>query len=574
MTKRLSVFFSLCLIATTVQAQQPHNAEVTIAHRGIDSLKKDVSSLLTLATEKEQRQEETLLGFIGLIELGIDQQRPLRVDILTGFSSPVYVLQVGYIGSPGAAEPEADIIDNVGTNYFMKESGGDLWEVLPPDAGWFRLIRDQKTAILILTDKSNHQLLKQYIQKIADPLPEAAKMLKDGANVAARIRNQAQTQDDQDKRRANYQETKALQLDALQKRPSETTTQFSLRKGLVSNQLLEIERILTEAAEANAVIGFDPESFKAKIEFDASAIAGTSFEETLNQFGKTPDHFATIQKPDESVFSLRVNHPVDELRQENLNRTMDLIQADASDRLSRNKEISEEKRKAANTLIEGCLVVARDTIAEGNVNGFWEKLPAEDGEFTGYGAIAVKDGERLAEVLKNVAETGDGNSITVAKATVGDVSIHEVKFKKGFFGVFDLLFDGKVGYIGTSKDSVWFATGGEAGLEPLKAAIAELKEPGENDVILTMEGNLLPFIEQTIRVVEKLEEPKSASLKVARREYLGHLKVAAESLETDDEASFRMDVAEGKATGLINFNTGTLKFVARMMAAFSENNLE
>lgn len=574
MIQRLSIFFSLCLIAATVQAQQPHNAEVTIAHRGIDSLKDDVSSLLTLATEKEQRQEETLLGFIGLIELGIDPQRPIRVDILTGFSSPVYVLQVGYVGEPGAPDPAADIIDNVGTNYFMKEIGNDLWEVLPPDAGWFRLIRQQKTAILILTDKSNHQLLKQYILKIADPLPEAAKMLKDGANVAARIQNQAQTDDDQDKRRANYQETKALQLDALQKRPSETKTQFALRKGLVSNQLLEIERILTEAAEANTVVGFDPQTFKATIDFDATAIVGSSFEKTLQEFGQTPDQFASIEKPEGSVFSLRANHPVDQLRQENLNRTMTLIQADATDRLSRNTEISDDVRKAANLLIEGCLLVARDTVAGGNLNGFWEKLPAAEGEFTGYGAVAVKDGERLVGILENVAETGSGNSIKVSIDKVGDVSIHEVKFKKGFFGVFDLLFDGKVGYIGTSQDHVWFATGGEVGLAPLKAAIGSLKEPAENDVILTMDGNLLPLIEQTIRVVEKLEEPKTASLKVARRDYLSHLKIAAESLQTEDEASFRMDVANGKATGLIKFDTGTLRFVARMMATFSKNNLE
>lgn len=568
MMLRLSLLFSLCLIATNVQAQQPHNAELTIAHRGIQSLKSDVSALLSLATEKEQRQEETLLEIISLIELGIDLERPVRVDILTGFSTPIYVLQVGYV------DDEADIIDNVGTNFYLKDVGGGLWEVLPTDPGWFRLIRENKTAILILSDNSNHQLLKQIILKIQDPLPEAAKMLEDGANVAARIRNKAQTPEDLEKRKAAYQETKTLQLDAMQKRPSETQTQFALRKGLVSNQLLEVERILTESAEANAIIGFDSAELKASIKFDATAIAGTSFEQTLKEFGQKPDHFASIQKPESSVFSLRANHPVDKLRQENLNRTMDLIQADAADRFSRNTKVSDKIRKAGNALVEGCLQLSRDTIAEGNLNAFWEKLPAEDGKFTGYGAIVVKDGERLADVLKNVSETGEGNSLKLAIDTVGDVSIHEVKFEKGFFSTFDVLFDGKVGYIGTSKDKIWLATGGEAVLPELKAAIAGLKKPEENDIILTTEGNLLPFVEQTIRVVEKLEEPKSAALKVARREYLGHLKIAAESLQEDDTASFRMDVKDGKANGVIKVDTGTLRFVGRMLASFSKKNLE
>ena len=568
MMRRISLLAILCLTSLSVQAQQPHNAEITIAHRGIESLKADVSAMLTLTNKEEQRQKETLLGFIELIELGIDQTRPLRVDILTGASTPFYVVQVGYVA------PEADIIDNVGTNFFMKERGNKLWEVLPPDAGWFRLLPKQKTAILILTDKASHQLLKQYILKIEDPLPDAAAMLTNNANVAARLRNLALTPEDQEKRRVGYQEAKTLQLDALQKRPSETQTSFALRKGLVSNQLLEIERMIAEAANAKATVGFDIKTFKTTIRFDATAISDTSFAQTLAEFGQKPDLFDSADKPKNSVFSLRVNHPVDSLRQENLNRTLNLLQADAVDRLSGNKVISDEARTAANSLVDGFLAVARDTIAEGNLNGFWEKLPVKDDEFTGYGAMAVKDGDRLLDVLKSAADIGAGNAIKPSIATVGDVQIHEVKFKKGFFSLFDLVFSGKVGYIGTSKDKVWVATGGEAALAPLKAAIEGLKEPKENDVTLTIDGNLLPFVQQTIRVVNKLEPPKTAVQKAARRDYLRQLQIAAESLSDNDAASFRMNVVDGKADGVITFDMGMIRFVSRMMATYSKNNLE
>ncbi|MEP3480014.1 MAG: hypothetical protein ABJZ55_12260 [Fuerstiella sp.] len=568
MIRRLSTLAILCLLPITVQAQQPHNAEVTIIHRGIDSLKADVSALLSLTTKEEQRQQENLIGTIELIELGIDQNRPLRVDILTGFSTPFYVVQVGYV------EPVEDIIDNIGFNFTLKKRSPTLWEILPPDAGWFRIIPEKKTAIMILTDKGSHQLLKQLILKIEDPLPDASALLGDNASVAARLLNTALTKEDQDKRRAGYQETKMLQLDALQKRPNETQTGFALRKGLISNQLLEIERMISEAAEAKALIGFNRETFQATINFDATAIAGTSFAETLEEFGQNPDHFASVAKPENSVFSLRANHPVDSLRQANVNRTMDLMQADAKDRLDSNKAISEEARTAASSLINTFLQVARDTVANGNLNGFWEKIPAEKNEFTGYGAIAVKDGNRLVEALKQLAESESGNSIEASLETVGDVVIHKLQFKKGFFSLFDLLFDGKVGYLGTSEDKIWIATGGEAALAPLKAAIQELKDPETNDVILTMNGNLLPFVEQTIRVVKRLEPASTDTQKKARRDYLRQLEIAAESLQTEDEASFRMDVADGKAQGLITFDRGTLKFVARLLANYSENNLE
>ena len=568
MNRRLAILAILCLTPLSVQAQQPHNAEVTIIHRGIESLKADVSALLSLTTKEEQRQKENLIGTIELIELGIDQNRPLRVDILTGFSTPFYVVQVGYV------DPVEDIIDNIGFNFTLKERSSTLWEILPPDAGWFRIIPEKKTAIMILTDKGSHQLLKQLILKIEDPLPDASSLLGDNASVTARLLNKALTEEAQGKRRAGYQEAKTLQLDALQKRPNETLTSFALRKGLVSNQLLEIERMIAEAVEAKALIGFNRETFQATINFDATAIAGTSFAQTLEEFGKHSDQFASVAKPKNSVFSLRVNHPVDTLRQANLNRTMDLLQADAKDRLATNKAISEEARTAANSLIKTFLQVARDTVAEGNLNGFWEKVPTAEDNYTGYGAIAVKDGNRLVDALKQVAESESGNSIESAVETVGDVVIHKLQFKKGFFSLFDLLFDGKVGYIGTSEDKVWIATGGEDALAPLKAAIEGLEAPEENDIILTMNGNLLPFVKQTIRVVERLEPATTATQKKARRDYLRQLQIAAESLQTNDEASFRIDVADGKAQGLITFDKGTLKFVARLMASYSKNNLE
>lgn len=567
MIQRISFLALLCLLSNSVQAQQPHNAEVTIVHRGIGSLQDDVANMLKLATPEEQEQEENIIGTIQLIELGIDPKMPIRIDILTGFTAPRYVTQVGYIG------PEIDILDNVTSNFPAKKVNDTLWELLPPDRGWFRLIPKVKTAILILTAESDHQLLKQLILKVTNPLPEAQAMLSDGFNIAARLRNTTFSEEDQAKRRAAYQETKALQLDALQQRPNETKTEFALRKGLASNQLLEIERLMAEAKEAKALLGFDSETYQATVKFEATAIEGTSFEKTLQEFGGKPDQFDSIAKPQDSVFSLRVNHPVDELRQANLNRTMDLLKADSADRLSRNESISDDTRKAAGDLIEGCLQVARDTTAEGNFNGFWEKVPAGDG-FVGYGAIVAKDAGRLAEVFSNAAKTGSGNSIKTGIATVGDVQIHEVKFEKGFFSTFDVIFDGKVGYIGTTDDKLWIATGGEAALEPLKAAIESLKAPAENDVILTMEGRLLPFVQQTIRVIEKLEEPKTAALKTARQDSLQQLKIAEEAFQAEDGASFRMDVKDGKATGQFSFEKGTMRFLARLLATYSKNNLQ
>ena len=75
-------------------------------------------------------------------------------------------------------------------------------------------------------------------------------------------------------------------------------------------------------------------------------------------------------------------------------------------------------------------------------------------------------------------------------------------------------------------------------------------------------------------MIENAPEPSSLDLQQNRRDALRTLKIATEVFEDKDDVKLEMKVVDGKATGEIFVNTGTLRFLGRMLAMYSKNNLE
>lgn len=569
MLRRISTIACFCLCITSANAQQPHHPEIIVGHPGVNSLKADVRYLLSLTLPKERAQEENVIGIIEIMELGLDLSRPFRIDVLSGMSPPGYVISAAY-------ESSDDLLENIeGAGFPLKEiSGQNLWELLAPDQGWFRLLPGDKSAILSFSTPATHALIRQILQKMANPLPIVKTLLAGDANVAIQLSNKAIKPEDQKLRRDSFAELRAVRMDALQKRPSETTTRFEIRKELVSIQLDEIERLLAEAATASAKVMLDKKLGTAKIKYDATGIPESSFAKSLDEYGNKPDAFASVKKAEGNILLIRANSPLDELRQKNGIDVVNLLEKDAVSRMKKDEKMSADEKAASQELATGVLQVARDSIATGNINGFSQTVLDDDGEFITYGAFSVKEGDRLDEILGLIAKTGSGNKITPAVVKIGDITVHEVTFAKGYFRPFDLIFEGKTGYIGTSREIVWIGTGGESVLEPMKAAIADLKKPADTDVILELEGNALPWAKRAKRVLESEPEPTAATEKTTRRDNLRRLALAIDAFQAKDDWNFTIDVKDGKAEGEIFVNTGTLRLVGKLLADFSKNNLE
>lgn len=556
--------------------QQAHNSDITIGHRGVGALKADLKFLLDLTTPQQAKQFENVKDFIDLLVFGVDEERPLRIDILTGTTPPTYIIWGPY----GLLAELKD--DNISAQFQLKKDSKDLYKLLGQDSGWFRILPKLKYAILIIADKKDLTLLKQIILKLTNPMPEVAPLLLNGANMGVSLINKAITDEDQKKRRDAFGEAKSNKLAALQKRPTESETEFELRKGFVANQLTELERLVVESLNATTRFFLDKKNATAQIEFTAEAIPETSLAQSLSLFGQKPDAFASVEKSEDSVLSLRANHPIDDLRQKNGLNTIELMRADTAARLKADKKMTPEEKTASQQLFDGIAEVTSDGIKSGNVNGFLESTVDDKGEFVSVAAVSVVKGKRLDETLALIAKTGNGNKISIGTAEVGNVKIHELQLAKGFFQLFDDLFGPeKIVYIGTSDDVVWIGTG-KASLEMMKKAIEGLKEPESNDVVLTIEGHVLPWAKRTLKLVKSRKLTDRAE-EQKRRDRERSLQLAVDSLGDKDTARFEMTVPEKEgeenkgikiSKGVIFVDTGILKYLGGEISFYSKNNLQ
>lgn len=556
------------VLSTSAIAQQEHHPKITIGHAGIGTLKEDLTYLLSLTSATEQKQLVNIIDFIDLLMFGVDPLRPIRVDILSGTSPPTYIIWGPY-----------DILtelrdDNLSAQFQMRRDSKDLHKLLGQDPGWFRALPKLKYGILILAqNQGDMNLLKQMIQKLVDPAPEITPLLINSANLGMSVVNDAVLPADMDKRRNSFGEFRSNKLDALQKRPTESATEFGLRKALIANQIDELERLLVEAKEASMKTFLDRKNGSARIVFSAEAIEETSLAGSIALFGQKPDAFDSVKPLADTVLSLRGNHPIDELRQKHALTFIDLMKEDAAARIAADSKLTPDQKTASQGVFDGIMEVAADGIKSGNVNGFLESIVNAEGEFVSIAGVSVVGGKRLDAALEMIAGTGNGNKISMKTSTVGDVDIHELQLAEGFFPLFDDLFGtGKTLYVGTTDTIVWIGTGEES-LPLLTAAIEGLAEPKNNDTVLTVRGRVLPWAERTLKLVKDLKLTDQAQ-EQKRRDRQRSLELAVSSLQEKDDASFTMKVADGISTGEIFVNTGILKYLGREISLYSKNNLQ
>lgn len=549
-------------------AQQEHHPEITIGHSGVKTLQEDLTFLLSLTTPAEQKQLVNILDIIELLAFGVDVQRPIRVDILSGTTPPTVVIW-------GPYQVLSDLkVQNLEGQFQMRKDGVDLYKLLGQEPGWFRVLKKLKYGILILAqDSGDMNLLKQIILKLVNPAPEITPLLMNSANMGMSLVNKAVTTEDMEKRANSFKEFRSNKTSTLQKRPRESATEFAMRKAVVENQLDELQRLMVEAENASSRFFLDKKAGTAKILFEATAISETSFAKSLALFGQKQDAFDSVKPLADSVLSVRGNHPIDELRQKHALSFIDLMKADAAARIAADAKLTPEEKKAAQEVFDGIVAVAADGIKSGNVNGFLETIVNGDGEFVSIAGVSVVGGKRLDDALALIARTGNGNMINMNASKVGEVDIHELQLAEGFFPLFDDLFGpNKTMYIGTTDTIVWIGTGAES-QDKLKEAIEALGDPVMNDTVLTVKGRFLPWAERALNLVrnrkltDRVQEQK-------RRDLQRSLEMAVSSLQEKDNAHFIMKVAEGVATGEMFFNTGILKYLGREISLYSKNNLQ
>ena len=362
-------------------------------------------------------------------------------------------------------------------------------------------------------------------------------------------------------------------MDAVQKRPDESETAFELRRGALANQLDELERLMVEAADLKAWITVDQSKALAQLNFKCTAIDDTSLATAIDEFNQHPDAFAAIKSLEESVFSGRLNHPIDAMRQENILSFLDLLGKDVDARVAASEKLSDSEQEATKKLFHGVSDLIGEGVKTGVVNAFTESKPDGNGDFVTVGAISAPGAAKLVEILPHLADARDGNSVDLNIETVGDVAIHKVRLTKGFVDLIDTFFgEERDLYIGTAENHVWLASG-DGAMELLKDVIGQMKEPESNDVTLTASASLLPWMTRLKEIADGRPQPEDIEARQAWRDDLRRMGDAVEAMASDDSWSFQVTSDNDAVSGVMEFDTGLLRFAGKQVSAFTKENL-
>ena len=574
------------LVTPVVSGQEPHHPRISVVHPGFDALKADLKSVIDLADETEQEQWVNIQDYIDMFQIGIDGERPVRVDVLTGVTPTAYLVWVPLAkpenAKSGLADEFRDSLDAFGYATVRDPQERSLYRIEPTeggeDTGWFHVMADQQYGIFVLTtNKGDMQLLRQLVLKAADPTKEVAELLAQNPAMAAELINTAQSEEDRARRMTAFAELRKISMDAIQKRPSEAATEFELRQALMRHQLNELERLMVEAAEIRAVASVDREGHKAGMKITAKAIDGTALHATIAEFNGQPDAFANIERLPKSALSVRVNHPLDEMRQTHANEMMDLMKKDLDIRIADDKTLTTDEKKSATELLEGLLGLTKDGVKTGYINAFVESVPLGAGEFTTVACISAPDATRLNELLPLLKSAGKNNAVEMNIGKAGDVAIHRIQLAEGFIAVVDRFFGKQQDlFVGVAPHHVWLASGPDA-QKTMTDLVGSIGEPKQNGTVVHIELNALPWVQHLQEVAKSgSDENKTSEEKEAARsmERMRLRAIEAMSKTNDDSAVMDVTVADGVVSIDMSLDTGLLRFAGKMMAAFSKENFE
>jgi len=583
---RLTSTLALILLCTSqAVAQTPQDSQITIQHPGFQVLKKDLKSLLDLGTPAEQKQWSNIEDFIDTFVAGIDSSRPFQVQVLAGMTPSGYLVALPL---DGGFQTFRDNVEGLG--YELKRDTKDTslyqfnmtldseQEATPgteavEDVGWMKVLSDVEYLILTMSSKrSSLPSLKELT------LATKTGEFPNGTTAVMRLLNPDATPAGQQHRRTIFAGSRKSTMDALQKRPDETATRYDMRK-LSSNLMLdEVERAAAESQELKISMQMDhatPDAPKLSVQGDLAAIPETGLATALQQFNSRPDAFAGIARIPGSALSLRINHPVDDMRKAGMVSFLNLVRDEISAKLKTVSQRPASEKAAIDKTVSDIITHLRSGIESGWMNVFVESVPDGKGGFNSIGAYNAANAAALNDILPGMKDMHPGTQVELNVDKVGDYAIHRVQLGEGLLDIFDRLFGVRRDtFVAVGTDYVWLSSG-ENALDSLKKSLDSLASPAPAPAAVHLEISMQPWARQMNDFYSKQTPPKE-------REALSAWKAAERSRARGLEAfekgsdSIVVDVkAEaGHLLTSISLDTGILRFIGKEMAAFSKENLE
>jgi len=339
----------------------------------------------------------------------------------------------------------------------------------------------------------------------------------------------------------------------------------------------EAERVIAESQQLTARFSIDsssPQQPIISVSGELQAIPGTGLETAMQTFNSRPDAFAGITRLPGSALSLRINHPIDELRQKNMTAFLDLLQQDISSKLKSRPGRKQEQKDAIDGVVSGIIRHLKSGIQSGWLNLFAEAVPDGKNSFNSVSGYKTPAPAELAEVLPLMAGMSAETKVEMNVETYGDIAIHKVRLEEGLLDVLDRFFGAERDvYVGIGPDVVWMASG-ENALEQLKRTITAAGAPQNTTSPLHIEVALLPWTRQAINFYSKLTPPTGREeLELWRSSERRRTRAVEAMAKGSDTVQLHCEFEDGRLKTTVKVDTGVVRFIARQLALFSKENL-
>ncbi|MDA0833645.1 MAG: hypothetical protein O3A29_10200 [Planctomycetota bacterium] len=427
---------------------------------GADELKRDLKFMVELGNAKDKKQWENLEATLDTFLPGIESEKPIRIDLLLddkklGFRSHF---------------PINDI------NVFLKENlvafginssrkGRNYWQI--KGAGFSGFMRFDNGYVSI-AEKAD-----DVPAKASDPAVALAALTAKNFDLAAHVTNTKKDPADLQARRDAFAELRKEFLALLKPLKNEGAEEFALRKLLSEHQFDEVERFVVESEDL--IVGWttDVEKQVAAVDFDLTALVGTSLDLSIQQLAEKRGLFQEMTRSENAIMSVKSNFPIDPMRQSHILATLNQAKPVGEKHIDGIEGLSDSGKAASKKALELFITLLTDGANMGIIDAYAEVTPEDDKKHGLLGGIQLPENgaETIREIFAQFPEMKEGNTVEFDVEMVGDVALHKAHI--GFSGIASLE-----QWLGSDVD-VWFATGpktawiaeGADAQERLKAAI-------------------------------------------------------------------------------------------------------
>lgn len=542
--------FALCLTAAPAFAQKNAAPEITIAHRGAAKALTDLKALLMLTNEKQQKQWDVINKNLQVFLIGIDEKKPIRVDVMIGDDG-----KLRYV----PAFPISDI--NVFRNRNLKPFGITTRRIA---ASLYKCkgevfqgyMRYRNGYAVFSTNRSDlPQTMPAPNLAVADLLKKYDAGIQ-GTNKATDEKSIAARRALIDKQRKQF-------ISLVTQKEGESDADFELRKLLMEQQFNEIERFYAETSNLKIGWKLGGNPMLGRADLDLSAIKGTELAKSIELLGKQPSYFANVPKAKDPILSMRVNWPLDEMRKTHALEIFKALHKRHIVTIDSDTARNDEQKAAGRKIADLILKLLSENVDQGIVDTFADVHKNAGKKNTAVGGFRTANGDLVVEMLKLLPKSKKGREVTMDVAKVGNVRIHLAKLELPDDSPLKMFLGESTVYIGTSKDAVWFASG-QGALPELKIAINAQAGPA----VAKPAGE---FVDVFIKVKPWLELRSKAAGTKGRPEIRA---LAEEALKDQDALTMKLTRKGDKVLGEMNVQTDVLRFIGAMIARFSANTLD